>query len=310
MSDQPGPWGPVSQPDATGGAAPPEGAPAAPSHWVGTQDSNASPGYPPPGGAGFTEPGYQPGPGPGYSPPGGFAPPGGPGYPPPGGTGYQGGPWPGGYGGPPYQVRPPFSALAIVGFVLSLLWLFGAGSLAGLILGIISLRSMAKRLQRGRGLAIAAIVISVLGLLLTGLMIILVAAGTPTTNNSSGGPASASSDFSPCTSAQTVPYPVLVKNPAAMSGTCVTYTAQVFQFDSVTGPTHLLVYVTNEGYGVWDNIVEVHLSDAFAGHGIYENDIVTLTGRVEGSDTYTTTANGSNTVPVIDATAVQLTSGS
>ena len=43
-----------------------------------------------------------------------------------------------------------------------------------------------------------------------------------------------------CTSSQPMPaYAALVKG---MHGTCVHTTAQVFQFDTVTGSTHMLIY--------------------------------------------------------------------
>lgn len=100
----------------------------------------APPGYPPPG--------YPP---PGYPPPAGYPPPG---YPPPG---YP----PPGYGAMPMVART--SGLAIAGFVTAFLC-----SLVGLILSIMA-RSEIKKSNgalTGDGLAVAGIIISVLGMIL------------------------------------------------------------------------------------------------------------------------------------------------
>lgn len=101
------------------------------------------PGYPPPG---YPPAGYPP---PGY-PPAGYPPPG---YPP---TGYP----PPGYGGMPMVART--SGLAIAGFVTAFLC-----SLVGLILSIMA-RSEIKKSNgalTGDGLAVAGIIISILGML-------------------------------------------------------------------------------------------------------------------------------------------------
>jgi hypothetical protein len=46
------------------------------------------------------------------------------------------------------------------------LWIFWWGSLAGIILGVMALRQIRERNQRGRALAIAGILIGSLGFLL------------------------------------------------------------------------------------------------------------------------------------------------
>jgi hypothetical protein len=115
-----------------------------------------------------------------------------------------------------------------------------------------------------------------------------------------------SAEWTPCKSAQTLAYPVLVKDPASLKGTCVSYEAQVFQFDSNTGPTQMLVAITNEGLGIWDNVVEVELAKASVGADVYENDIIRFVGRIAGFDDYTTSLGGTNTVPAVDATQIEL----
>jgi Domain of unknown function (DUF4190) len=116
---------------------------------------------------------------PGSYPPVGQAPPGP--YPPaPGfagqapGGGYQSAP--GGYQSPPvpgwWPQSPPqgfvpvtrTNGLAIASLVLGILWLFWLGSLVGLVLGLVALKQIKGRNQGGRGIAIAGVVLSVLGL--------------------------------------------------------------------------------------------------------------------------------------------------
>ncbi|MBV8430112.1 MAG: DUF4190 domain-containing protein [Solirubrobacterales bacterium] len=123
-------------------------------------------------------------------PPAGQAPPPSP-YPsapaPPGSasTGY---PATGGY--PPQPVHgywpqpqaPGFvpvtstNGLAIASLVLGILWLFWLGSLVGLILGVVALKQIKIRNQRGRGIAIAGVVLGILGLVV--LVIGIIGAAT------------------------------------------------------------------------------------------------------------------------------------
>ncbi len=115
----------------------------------------------------------SPGPAPGSYPPGPYPPaPGFPGQAP--GSGYQSPP--GGYQPPPVPEWWPQSqprgfvpvtrtnGLAIASLVLGILWLFWLGSLVGLVLGLVALKQIKGRNQGGRGIAIAGVVLSVLGL--------------------------------------------------------------------------------------------------------------------------------------------------
>jgi hypothetical protein len=109
------------------------------------------PGFPPPS----DQQGYPQQPGqPGYPPPppGGYPPPGA-GYPPPGPGGYP--PPPAGYPPMPEQ-QQGFSGLAIAGFILSFF-----GGLLGFVLSLIAIFQTGKGKKRGRGLAVAGVVISV-----------------------------------------------------------------------------------------------------------------------------------------------------
>lgn len=67
---------------------------------------------------------------------------------------------------------------AVVSLVLSILWIGGLGSLAGLVLGVMARREIrrAEGGQSGDGVALAGIVIGALGLLATALVIVALAA--------------------------------------------------------------------------------------------------------------------------------------
>jgi hypothetical protein len=133
-----------------------------------------TPEQPPAGGGGYPPPpqgGYQPPQPSGYPPPaGGYPPPAG-GYPPQGGyPGYQ--PYPG-RNDLPAPGSGGLSTPALIGFILSI---FGI-VLISIILCIVALTRIPKSGQRGKGLAIAGLVISGLWVLLGGLIVIGLIAG-------------------------------------------------------------------------------------------------------------------------------------
>ncbi|MFD0550623.1 DUF4190 domain-containing protein [Streptomyces rectiviolaceus] len=95
-------------------------------------------------------------------------------YGPPAGPPYPGGPqvpyqrWPGAYS--PYS-RPPVNGFAIASLVLGILCFVPA---VGLILGLVALAQIAKKGERGKGLAIAGSILSVVGIV---LLVLAVATG-------------------------------------------------------------------------------------------------------------------------------------
>jgi hypothetical protein len=97
--------------------------------------------------------------------------PGGPSYPPPGGPAYP----------PPYQAPPDYSAgklsgLAVASLVLGITWIFWIGSILALVFGYMALRRIKRSPDRGRGLAIAGVVLGWIGMV-TLVFIIAVFAG-------------------------------------------------------------------------------------------------------------------------------------
>jgi len=71
-----------------------------------------------------------------------------------------------------FEPKGPVSGLAIAAFVVSLVWLYALTSIVAIVLAVIALRTMKERRERGRGLAIAAIILGAIGLLI-GLGVLL-----------------------------------------------------------------------------------------------------------------------------------------
>ncbi|UFS59974.1 DUF4190 domain-containing protein [Subtercola endophyticus] len=138
-ADAPSYQAPIAEPPAV---APVYQAPPAP-------PSYQAPGVPPSYQAPGVPPAYQPG---AYPP--------APGMPP-------------GYG--QQTQRPPFSRLVIAGFVLSCvsIFVFGFLGVLGVVLASQGLRAVRRGLARGRGLAIAAMVIGVVGFVFYAVGLIL-----------------------------------------------------------------------------------------------------------------------------------------
>ena len=79
---------------------------------------------------------------------------------------------------------PGTNGLAIASFVLSLLTLCGVGSLLGVIFGHLSLGQIKREHQRGRGLAIAGLVLGYLGM--AGIVLLIVVLASSSTPDDSG----------------------------------------------------------------------------------------------------------------------------
>jgi hypothetical protein len=79
---------------------------------------------------------------------------------------------------------PPTNGLAIASFVLSLVTLCGVGSILGVIFGHVSLGQIKRQHQRGRGLAIAGLVLGYLGI--AGIAVLIVAIATTSTTDDPG----------------------------------------------------------------------------------------------------------------------------
>lgn len=83
-----------------------------------------------------------------------------------------------------------------------------------------------------------------------------------------------------------------------MAGRVVTYRGRVFQYDSATTTSHLIVSVTDGGYGYWTDNVWIDL-DPTIGQSVFNKTVIQFWGTVVGPYTYTTTSNGSLTIPEV-----------
>jgi hypothetical protein len=79
------------------------------------------------------------------------------------------------------------SKMAIWSLVLSILWLGGLGSVAGILLGVSARRRIAGTGERGAGLALAGIVVGVLTLLFAVAYWIVIAMHTGGASGGGGG---------------------------------------------------------------------------------------------------------------------------
>lgn len=90
-----------------------------------------------------------------------------------------------------YGYRPatqrPYSGTAIAAFVFSLLWMGGLGSLAAVIFATVSMRKTRTHDQAGRGLAVAALIIGILGLIVTAWIFLVVSAASSAVSSQLGG---------------------------------------------------------------------------------------------------------------------------
>src|SRR5262245_59138218 len=83
-----------------------------------------------------------------------------------------------GYGYTPYAATGGTNGMAIASLVLGILWLDWIGSTLALIFGYVALSQIKRRQQKGRGLAIAGIVLGWIGIALLILVIILAVSNT------------------------------------------------------------------------------------------------------------------------------------
>jgi hypothetical protein len=99
----------------------------------------------------------------------------------------------------------------------------------------------------------------------------------------------------------------LKKDPAGLKGTRIYSRGEVFQYDSRTGLTSMLVDVrlVNPGrFEYWTD--PVRLENSALGNGIDEKDIVEFWGEIQGAYSYGTAIGGTNTVPEIKVRYINL----
>lgn len=98
--------------------------------------------------------------------------------------------------------------------------------------------------------------------------------------------------------ATTIDYDQLKKNADRYRGEKVVYTGQIFQIQEFAGGGIILLAVTDEGYGFWDDNIWVDFHEPL---DAAEEDIITVYGKITGSKEYETQIGGSTYVPRMNA---------
>jgi len=101
---------------------------------------------------------------------------------------------------------------------------------------------------------------------------------------------------------KSIKYTVLNKNPDAHAGEFLKFKGQVFQIMESGGVTAMLLSVTNEGYGFYDDNVWVTYPGTF---DVYEDDIINVWGECTGSYDYTSVIGAELSVPAIEAKYIE-----
>lgn len=98
--------------------------------------------------------------------------------------------------------------------------------------------------------------------------------------------------------ATAIEYDELLKDPYRYIGDPVVYYGQIFQIQEGYGRGFMLLSVTKEKYGFWED--EIYVS--YKGHvESNEEDELTVYGTVAGAKSYRTQIGGRNTVPKVNA---------
>jgi hypothetical protein len=98
--------------------------------------------------------------------------------------------------------------------------------------------------------------------------------------------------------ARTLPYNQILSHPSRYEGTKVTYSGEIFQVQEDGDQTVILLSVTDEGYGIWDDHVWIDYNGTVKGA---EGDHLTVYGTMTGTQDYDTQIGGSTTVPSLRA---------
>lgn len=98
--------------------------------------------------------------------------------------------------------------------------------------------------------------------------------------------------------ATNISYQQLLAHPSRYEGTKVVYRGQIFQVQEDGGTTVILLSVTDQGYGFWDDHVWVEYNGTIRGAA---DDMITVYGTLNGTQDYDTQVGGNTTVPSMRA---------
>lgn len=104
-------------------------------------------------------------------------------------------------------------------------------------------------------------------------------------------------------SCQEISYEKLARYPDKYKGTKVKLTGEVIQVieSSWTDSINLRVNVTKDEYGYWDDTVLVDYTYKTEGVKILEDDIITMYGQSEGTESYESVLGATITIPYVTA---------
>ena len=104
--------------------------------------------------------------------------------------------------------------------------------------------------------------------------------------------------------AQKISYKQLTKDPNSFMGKTASFTGQILEIQQ-SGDTGILrLSVTNLGYGIWDPNDVIYVTYNKATQAV-QDDIVTVTGTLTGTETYTSQANYQITIPSMNICSVE-----
>lgn len=98
--------------------------------------------------------------------------------------------------------------------------------------------------------------------------------------------------------AAALPYNQILAHPSRYEGTKVRFSGEIFQVQEDSGTSVILLSVTDEGYGFWDDHVWIDYNGTIRGA---EGDQLTVYGTMTGTQDYDTQAGGNTTVPSMRA---------
>ena len=127
-----------------------------------------------------------------------------------------------------------------------------------------------------------------------------------TTAKQSEAPAMNESEYK--ASCESIGYKDIARQPDTYKGRNVVFTGEVMQVQesSYSKNVVLLIKVTKDNYGYWDDAVYVTYKLPDGAPRILEDDIVKFYGECEGTYTYETVMGSSNTIPRVAALYIDI----
>lgn len=109
-------------------------------------------------------------------------------------------------------------------------------------------------------------------------------------------------------SCASISYKDIARQPDAYKGTDILFTGEVMQVQesNYSSKCILLIQVTKDQYGYWDDLVYVTYTLPDGAPRILEDDIVKFYGECEGTYTYETAMGSTNTVPRVSALYIDI----